>query len=142
MRKLAIVLCLSALAIGPSALADHQGNMPAYYDGQIFTINLMELPSSAEEKLLEHNPGLNIIYESDECSPEGAAFIPVIDAIPGDGMNPLWQEVQIHFTNPDFLCQQFVKDDDITAAASAGDITLEFTSELYRCSVVGPKPAH
>jgi hypothetical protein len=29
--------------------------------------------------------------------------------------------------------------DDVLAAAAAGDITLTFTTELYRCSVIGPK---
>ena len=35
---------------------------------------------------------------------------------------------------------QLVRDDDVlAAAAAAGDITLTFTTELYRCSVIGPK---
>jgi hypothetical protein len=33
---------------------------------------------------------------------------------------------------------QFTSDDQILAAAAAGQITLTPTSEIYRCSVIGP----
>ena len=132
---MALVL-MTGVLVAP-VLADVQGTQPAYYDGQTFTINLTELPPGGEQATLQHNPGLNIIYESDGCSPGGQMFIPVIDAIPGDGMNPLWQEVQIVFSNPNFPCQQFVRDDDIVAAAQRGDITLQTTDEIYRCAVIG-----
>jgi hypothetical protein len=35
--------------------------------------------------------------------------------------------------------QQFSSDNDILAAAAAGQITLVPTTEVYRCSVVGAK---
>jgi hypothetical protein len=50
-------------------------------------------------------------------------------------------EVQIVFNVPitAALLQQLCSDDLINAAATAGTITLMPTTEVYRCSVVGPK---
>jgi hypothetical protein len=64
-------------------------------------------------------------------------FISVLDAIQGDGFNPLWQEVQISFTSG-HTPRQLTSDTDILAAAASGEITLSSTTEVYRCSVVGP----
>ena len=109
------------------------GSMPAYYDGELFTINFKELPPGGESAVLAQNGSINTIYMSDE----DPTFVSVLDAIQGDGFNPLWQEVQIHFGhNPQ---HQFTSDNDILAAAAAGTITLEPTTEVYRCSVIGPK---
>src|SRR5262249_17501402 len=97
---------LAALLVGGlTAVASAQPNgrstlMPAYYDDQIFQVNFTELAS--EDTLIAHNGSINFIYMSDECMPGGNMFVAVIDAIQGDGFNPLWQEVQIHFDNPDF----------------------------------------
>src|SRR5215472_12496799 len=71
----------------------------AYYDGELFTIIFVEFSPTAEQKLLQHNGSLNFIYQSDPGLPGGAPFISVIDAIPGDGFNPIWEEVQITFTD-------------------------------------------
>jgi len=113
------------------------GDMPAYYDAQLFTINLKEAPTPAELALLRHNHSINTIYMCDTCAGQisGGDFISVLDAIQGDGFNPLWQEVQIVFlTIPP---QQFFSDNEILAAAAAGQIALVPTTEVYRCSVVG-----
>ena len=59
------------------------------------------------------------------------------DAIQGDGFNPLCLEVQIAFDT--IAPQQFTSDEDILEAADAGEITLTPTTEVYRCSVIGPK---
>src|SRR2546422_11422054 len=114
-------------------------NMPAYYDGTLFTINFKEQPPGSEQSLLTHNHSINTIYQSDGCMPGGQMFVSVLDAIQGDGFNPLWQEVQIVFDNAGFPCQQLTSDTDIGTAADAGLITLEPTPEVYRCSVIGPK---
>jgi hypothetical protein len=128
----ALVLPAGALAGSPNGSA---GDMPAYYDGQLFTINFTELPSGGEASQLGHNGSINIIYQSDQAEAAGVTFTNVIDAIPTDGFNPLWQEVQIVFlTIPP---QQFFSDNEILAAAAAGKITLVPTTEVYRCSVVG-----
>jgi hypothetical protein len=70
-------------------------------------------------------------------------FTSVINALPapgeGPGFNPLWQEVDIVFSNPSFAPQQFTSDNAILAAAAAGQITLVPTNEVCRCSVVGQK---
>jgi hypothetical protein len=42
----------------------------------------------------------------------------VIDAIQGDGLNPIWEEVQIDF-NPGFTPVK-LSDTDVLAAAAAG----------------------
>ena len=126
-----------ALAGSPNGSA---GQMPAYYDDHLFTINFKELPSGAEQALLSNNtPQINTIYMSDQAMAEGFDFISVIDAIQGDGFNPLWREVQIVFA-PGVMPFQLTSDTDVLAAVAAGLITLDPTDEIYRCSVVGPGP--
>jgi len=134
-------LALSTLTASLVYAASENGRagvMPALYDGQQFTINFKELSDTAAESLLAHNGSINVIYMSDEGLPNNQPFISVIDAIQGDGFNPLWVEVQIHFTagNTPF---QLTSDDQINEALAAGIITLEGTGEVYRCSVIGPK---
>lgn len=114
------------------------GNMPAFYDDVVFTINFKELSAKAEKATLAHNNSLNTIWMCDQCEADGFAFVSVLDAIQGDGFNPLWREVQISF-NDGFEPRQLMSDTDIEAAADAGEITLVPTTEIYRCSVVGPK---
>jgi hypothetical protein len=114
--------------------------MPAYYDGKQFTINFKEMPKNAEAALLAHNHNVNTIYMMDDTLPGGQPFVAVLDAIQGDGFNPLWNEVQISF-NAGFTPHQFTSDTHIDSSATSTppEITLTTTDEVYRCSVVGPK---
>jgi hypothetical protein len=112
----------------------HAGEMPAFYDDELFTVNMMELSEHASESL-ENNPSLNEIYASNDLDEE-QDFIPVIDAIQGDGFNPMWEQFLIVF-NPGFTAHQFTSEEDIDAAVESGEITLVETEEVYRCSVVG-----
>ena len=115
------------------------GTMPSFYDGRLFTINFKELPPDGEAAVLAQNKSINTIYMCDACEgalPGGQSFVSVLDAIQGDGFNPLWLEVQIVFNTAP---QQFTADDEILEAADAGQITLMPTTEVYRCSVLGPK---
>jgi hypothetical protein len=125
------------LSMGGAAFASSPngsgGDMPAYYDGQVFTINFKLLKPD-----LHHNPSFNTIYQCDACEAQGLDFVSVLDAIQGDGFNPIWEEVQITF-NPGFTPVQLTSDTDVLAAAASGEITLTDTEEFYRCSVVGPK---
>jgi len=114
------------------------GSMPAYYDGELFTINFKQLPPGGESANLAHNGSINTIYMSDGCMPGGQMFVSVLDAIQGDGFNPLWNEVQVVF-NRTAPCQQYTSDNAILAAAAAKQISLQMTNELYRCSVIGKK---
>jgi hypothetical protein len=137
-----IVLSLTLILAGTTVASANNGsstNMPALYDGQTFTINFKELPPGGEAATLANNGSINTIYQSDGCMPGGEMFTSVLDAIQGDGFNPLWNEVQVVFDNPDFPCQQLMSDNDILDAAAAGKVTLQPTTEVYRCSVVGPK---
>src|SRR5207247_4708552 len=68
----------------------------------------------------------------------GWTSCPSSTAIPGDGFNPIWEEVQITF-NEGFQPVQFTSDDQVLEAAAKGEITLTDTEEFYRCSVVGHK---
>jgi hypothetical protein len=120
----------SAFASSPNGSG---GDMPAYYDAQIFTINFKLLQPD-----LHKNPSFNVIYQCDACEAQGLDFVSVIDAIQGDGFNPIWEEVQITF-NPGFEPVQLTSDDEVLEAAQQGEITLTDTEEFYRCSVVGPK---
>jgi hypothetical protein len=114
------------------------GSMPAYYDGTLFKINFMELPPGGETANIAANVSINTIYQSDPGLPGGEMFISVLDAIQGDGFNPLWREVQITF-NGGFTPRQLFSDTEILAAAAGSnpEITLTTTDELYRCSVIG-----
>jgi hypothetical protein len=113
----------------------------AYYDHTLFTIQFVEFSPAAERTLLQHNTSLNFIYQSDPGLPGGLPFVSVIDAIPTDGFNPIWEEVQIAFTDGNTPRQLF-SDDEVAAALAAGEITLTFTGEVYWCPVVGPGPTH
>jgi hypothetical protein len=110
------------------------GQMPAYYDGVLFTVNMKEVKPD-----LSRNPSVNKIYASNDLDEE-QDFIPVIDAIQGDGFNPLWRQILIVF-NPGFTPHQFVSDEQIEAAAAEANppIHLVDTGEVYRCAVVGRK---
>jgi len=113
------------------------GVMPAYYDARLFTINFKQEPGGAEQSLLAHNGSINTIYMCDACEAAGVMFTSVLDAIQGDGFNPLWREVQITF-NAGHAPRQLLSDNEVAAAATAGEITLAPTDEVYRCSVIGP----
>ena len=110
--------------------------MPAYYDGELFTVNMFEVPASA---LLDSNQSINTIYATNDLDEE-QDFLSVIDAIQGDGFNPLWHQVLIVF-NQGFTPHQFVSEDQVLAAAAGAhpEITLVETDEVYRCSIVGSK---
>lgn len=139
---LAVLALGSMVALGGSASAQNTngagGDMPAYYDAKLFTINFKELPPDAERATIAHNAAINKIYQSDPGLPGGEMFVSVLDAIQGDGFNPLWREFQITF-NSGFTPRQLTSDTDVEAAAQSGEITITATDEVYRCSVVGPK---
>jgi hypothetical protein len=140
-RLLLGLVCLLALSGGAAAAGSSNGvagAMPALYDGELFKINFFQLSDAAAEKIIAQNQSLNTIYMCDACEgqlPGGGSFVSVLDAIQGDGFNPLWQEVQITFNSG--TPRQLTSDNDIAAAADAGEITLMPTDEVYRCSVIG-----
>jgi hypothetical protein len=113
------------------------GQMPAFYDGGVITVNMMELPKTGSASLIAHNASVNEIYASNDLDDE-QDFLPVIDAIQGDGFNPLWRQNLIVF-NRGFTAHQFQSDDEVEAAAAGAnpEITIVQTDEMYRCSVVG-----
>ena len=110
---------------------------PVFYEGKQVTVNMFEVPSS--ETLLDHNKSTNTIYASNDLDDE-QDFLSVIDAIQGEGFNPLWHQVLIVF-NPGFTPHQFDSEDDVLAAAAGAnpEITLVPTDEVYRCSIVRSK---
>ena len=136
---LLIMTSLSSTNVLASSSNGSAGQMPAYYDDKLFAINFMQLPPDAEKSELAHNHSINTIYMCDQCESSGFMFISVLDAIQGDGFNPLWQEVQIVFT-AGHTPHQLTSDTAIAAAAASGEITLNPTDEVYRCSVVGSGP--
>ena len=115
------------------------GQMPAFYEGDLFTVNMKELSEKASASTLAHNRNMNEIYASNDLDDE-QDFIPVIDAIQGEGFNPLWHQNLIVF-NAGFTPHQFTSEDQVLAAAAGPNpaITIVSTDEVYRCSVVGGK---
>ena len=115
------------------------GQRPAYYDGDLFTVNMKEEPANASAATIAKNGSINEIYASNDLDDE-QDFISVINAIQGDGFNPLWRQNLIVF-NPGFTPHQFVSDEEVLAAAAGPnpEITIVVTDEVYRCSVVGSK---
>jgi len=115
------------------------GQMPAFYDGELFTINIYQLSQNATDSVLGNNKSVNMIFASNDLD-QPQDFIPVIDAIQGDGFNPLWHQIRIVF-NEGFTPHQFMSDDEVEAAAAGAnpEITLVDTGEVYRCAVVGNK---
>src|SRR5260370_20907579 len=97
LSALALALSLNGSAVAASDNGS-AGQMPAFYDGELLTINFMELPSGGEQANIQHNGSINTIYMSDPGLPGGQPFVSVLDAIQGGGFNPLWEEVQITFT--------------------------------------------
>jgi hypothetical protein len=131
------VLALTAGA----ALADGKtngaaGQMPAFYEGSQVTVNMFEVPA-ADGSVLDRNASVNTIYASNDLDDE-QDFVAVIDAIQGEGFNPLWHQV-LYVFNPGFTPHQFRSEDEVLDAAAGNhpEITLIQTDEVYRCSVVG-----
>src|SRR5262245_37956522 len=123
-QVVAFAIMASAMACGgvDSATVDQaesmngrQGTMSGFYDSQLFTINFKELPTGGEASNLAHNGSINTIYQCDSCAGliDGKDFVSVLDAIQGDGFNPLWQEVQVSFS-AGFAPRQLFSDDQIT----------------------------
>jgi hypothetical protein len=128
----------STTAPGDQALFAHStngraGQVPAFYDGDLFTVNIYELGETAGENL-EKNQSVNEIYSYADLE-DPQPFIAIIDAIQGDGFNPLWEQELIVF-NAGFTPHQFVSDEEVDDAVASGEITLVETEEFYRCSVV------
>jgi len=122
--------------------ANGAGNqMPAFYEGDVFTVNMKEMPLNASASTIAHNGNLNEIFATNDLDDE-QDFLPVIDAIPGgdEGFNPLWHQNLIVF-NPGVTPHQFTSEDEVLAAAAGPnpEITIVETDEVYRCSVVGRK---
>jgi hypothetical protein len=136
----AAVVPFAAAAQGSTNTNGAAGQMPAFYDGKQFTVNMKEMPDDASASLIAKDRSVNTIYATNDLDEE-QNFAPVIDAIQGDRFNPLWRQVLIVF-NQGVTPHQFTSDEEVNAAASGPrpEITLVVTDEVYRCSVVGPGP--
>jgi hypothetical protein len=135
MGLLSVALTGSVVALAQGSPNGAAGQRTVFYEGRLVTVNMFEVPAS--DPLLEHNRGVNTIYATNDLDEE-QDFNSVIDAIPGDGFNPLWHQVLIVF-NQGVTPHQFVSEDEVLAAAAGVDpeITLVSTDEVYRCSVLG-----
>jgi hypothetical protein len=140
---LLVSACQQAPGVGTASQAASMkgaaGQMPAFYDDVVFTVNMKQMPDNAAASLMDHNKSINTIYATNDLDEE-QLFFPVLDAIQGDGFNPLWQQVLIVY-NPGVTPFQLTSDTDVLAAAAPPNpmITLVPTGEMYRCAVVGPK---
>jgi len=137
--RTAVATQTSGASAASRSMNGKAGQMPAYYDGNLFTVNMKEQPKNASASLIARNGSINEIYVSNDLDEE-QEFVPVLDAIQGDGFNPLWRQNLIVF-NPGFTPHQFTSDTDVLAAAAGPhpQITIVPTDEVYRCAVVGHK---
>jgi hypothetical protein len=142
--RIGVILVTGALFVALTGSAAFAGSpngaasqRPVFYEGKQVTVNMFEVPAS--ETLLDHNRSTNTIYASNDLDEE-QDLLSVIDAIQGEGFNPLWQQVLIVF-NDGFTPRQFTSEDEVLAAAAGADpeITLVPTDEVYRCSIVRTK---
>lgn len=78
------------------------GQMPAFYQGDLFTVNMNELPEHASASTIAHNGSINEIYATNDLDDE-QDFFPVIDAIQGEDFNPLWLQNLIVFNRGSLL---------------------------------------
>ena len=127
-----------ALATQATTNKDSEGaatQIPAFFNGQSVTINVVQLSDTAAASILANNPRLQTIFVTNDLD-EPQTFAPVLSAVPGQNFNALWDQVLIQF-NPGVTPHQFTSEADILAAAKAGQITLIDTGEVYRDSVVG-----
>jgi hypothetical protein len=108
--------------------------IPAFFNGQSVTINVVQLSDKAAASILANNPRVQTIFVTNDLD-QPQAFAPVLSAVPGQNFNALWDQVLIKF-NPGVTPHQFTSEADILAAAKAGQITLVNTGEVYRDSVV------
>ena len=136
-----VIVALSAgvALAAPSSNPNGAGNQrPVFYEGQMVTVNMFEVPA-ADGSVLDKNANVNTIYASNDLDDE-QDFFSVINAIQGESFNPLWQQVLIEF-NPGDTPHQFTSEDQVLAAAGGAnpEITLVPTDEVYRCSIVGRK---
>ena len=144
-----LLFMLGAVArpnVALAAQADANGRatqMPAFYEDMQVTVNMKEQPGGASRALIAHNGSINTIYASNDLD-ETQVFPPVINAIQGEGFNPLWRQVLIIFNagSPPPGFTGFTSEEDVLAAAAGPnpEITLDVTDEVYRCSVVAPSP--
>jgi hypothetical protein len=126
------------LATHGNTTKDSEGaatQIPALFNGQSVTINVVQLSDTAAASILANNPSLQTIFVTNDLD-EPQAFAPVLSAVPGQNFNALWDQVLIQF-NSGVTPHQFTSEADILAAAQAGQITLTNTGEVYRDSVVG-----
>jgi hypothetical protein len=125
--------CQTNVALAQGSPNGAAGQMPAFFNGAEFIVNMFEIPAS--DPLLAHSPVLNKIWASNDLD-EPQIFEPVINALPGQGFTPLWRQILIVFNKTP---KQFKSEAEIQAAVRAGEITLVPTDEVYRCAVVGRK---
>jgi hypothetical protein len=123
---------IAAFALAVVAAAGDAGRStasPGFYDCESITLLHHDFTDHSAESLLVHNRNVNHIFEA-------LGMTDVVDAVPGDHFNGIWQEVQIEFTN--VPGHQYCSDEDIMNDAAAGRIALHYTSEVEICVVVGP----
>jgi hypothetical protein len=108
--------------------------IPAFFNGQSVTINVLQKSDQSAASLLANNQKLQTIFVTNDLD-EPQTFAPVLSAVPGHNFNGNWDQVLIQF-NSGVTPHQFTSEADIMAAAKAGQITLVDTGEVYRDSVV------
>ena len=129
---------------GPSSVAaqatttkDSEGaatQIPAFFNGQSVTINVLQKSDQSAASLLANNQKLQAIFVTNDLD-RPQTFAPVLSAVPGQNFNGNWDQILIKF-NAGVTPHQFTSEADILAAAKAGQITLVNTGEVYRVSVV------
>src|SRR5260370_21867857 len=108
------------LATQATTTKDSEGaatQIPALFNGQSVTINVLQLSDKAAAAIVANNPRLQTIFVTNDLD-EPQTFAPVLSAVPGQNFNGLWDQLRLPFTTgvTPHQCTSYA---DILAAAQS-----------------------
>ena len=105
-----------------SPLPSTKAPKPAYYDGQLFTVNMTELPDSFRVAIRRRD--IDEIYATNDWT--RTDFIPVI--VPSSDVHPLWTILIVSSA----ICASSVRLRRQSGAAADPTLIMLVTDEVYR----------
>ena len=115
------------------------GSIPAYHNHNLCTIQFIEFAPASGARARHPKRSHNYVYQSWAALPGGEPILPVIDALPSDRLDRVWERVEVTFTTG-HPPRQFFSDSQLAAAFAAGEISLKFTGEIFWCPGLETSP--